>query len=317
MRGEQPVVEVGERDDEPDAVQLDERRERGEVAGIVDRGHERAAVGCVERGRELVDVDGERRRARAARTRSTMSTRWPAQVKRTTVTRPEKATVQAARCAAPSSRARRSSPAPPGQDGYYLVRRLLADGWTVHAAVRDVERRRGGCSAATSACIAVRRDLRDPGPLRRARRRRPARGALQPRGREQRRPPRSPTRARPGSRTRTSSSTCSTRSASTAPATRFYQASSGEMFGSRSRRERRPRRERRAEPAEPVRGREGGGAPALPQLPRVVRRPDRLRDPLQPRVAPARAAVPVPEGGRPRPRAPRRERAPGRSRSAT
>ena len=26
-----------------------------------------------------------------------------------------------------------------GQDGYYLVRRLLADGWTVHAAVRDVE----------------------------------------------------------------------------------------------------------------------------------------------------------------------------------
>jgi GDPmannose 4,6-dehydratase len=51
-----------------------------------------------------------------------------------------------------------------GQDGYYLVRRLLSEGWTVHAAVRDV---------ATAEALfdnhpalhAVRRDLRDPGPL--------------------------------------------------------------------------------------------------------------------------------------------------------
>ena len=84
------------------------------------------------------------------------------------------------------------------------------------------------------------------------------------------------------------------------PETRFYQASSGEMFGSVPGRERRPRRDRRAQPAEPVRGREGGRAHALPQLPRVVRDPDRLRDPLQPRVAPPRAAVPLAQGRRPR-----------------
>jgi GDPmannose 4,6-dehydratase len=52
-----------------------------------------------------------------------------------------------------------------GQDGWFLVQKLLADGWTVHAAVRDV--------AAAEAVFtgqprlrAVRRDLRDPGPLR-------------------------------------------------------------------------------------------------------------------------------------------------------
>jgi GDPmannose 4,6-dehydratase len=51
-----------------------------------------------------------------------------------------------------------------GQDGYYLVRQLLGQGWTVHAAVRDV--------AAAETLFdhhpqlhAVRRDLRDPGPL--------------------------------------------------------------------------------------------------------------------------------------------------------
>ena len=52
-----------------------------------------------------------------------------------------------------------------GQDGYYLVRRLLADGWTVHAAVRDVERGRGDSSARHERLRAVRRDIRDPGPL--------------------------------------------------------------------------------------------------------------------------------------------------------
>src|SRR5437016_9515871 len=52
-----------------------------------------------------------------------------------------------------------------GQDGWYLVNRLLGDGWTVYAAVRDV-------TAAETAfehhpgLRAVRRDLREPGPLR-------------------------------------------------------------------------------------------------------------------------------------------------------
>lgn len=51
-----------------------------------------------------------------------------------------------------------------GQDGYYLVRRLLADGWTVYAAVRDIhlaERLFGS----PPALHAIRRDLRDPRPL--------------------------------------------------------------------------------------------------------------------------------------------------------
>jgi GDPmannose 4,6-dehydratase len=52
-----------------------------------------------------------------------------------------------------------------GQDGYYLVRRLLDDGWTVHAAVRDVEAAEATFGA-HDRLIAVRRDIRDPGPLR-------------------------------------------------------------------------------------------------------------------------------------------------------
>jgi GDPmannose 4,6-dehydratase len=51
-----------------------------------------------------------------------------------------------------------------GQDGYFLVHRLLAEGWTVHAAVRDVaaaETAFGGHERLR----AVRRDIRDPGPL--------------------------------------------------------------------------------------------------------------------------------------------------------
>jgi GDPmannose 4,6-dehydratase len=51
-----------------------------------------------------------------------------------------------------------------GQDGWYLVRRLLAEGWTVHAAVRDVERTERLFDRHPS-LHAVRRDLRDPGPL--------------------------------------------------------------------------------------------------------------------------------------------------------
>ncbi len=52
-----------------------------------------------------------------------------------------------------------------GQDGWYLVQRLLTDGWTVYAAARDreaAERLFGRHERLT----VVRRDIRDPGPLR-------------------------------------------------------------------------------------------------------------------------------------------------------
>jgi GDPmannose 4,6-dehydratase len=51
-----------------------------------------------------------------------------------------------------------------GQDGYFLVRRLLAEGWTIHAAVRDVERAERLFEQHPK-LRAVRRELRDPGPL--------------------------------------------------------------------------------------------------------------------------------------------------------
>jgi GDPmannose 4,6-dehydratase len=51
-----------------------------------------------------------------------------------------------------------------GQDGFFLVRRLLAEGWTVHAAVRDVERAER-LFGRDPHLHAVRRDLRDPRPL--------------------------------------------------------------------------------------------------------------------------------------------------------
>ena len=52
-----------------------------------------------------------------------------------------------------------------GQDGFYLVRRLLGDGWTVHAAVRDIEAAEA-VFGGHERLRAVRRDIRDPGPLR-------------------------------------------------------------------------------------------------------------------------------------------------------
>jgi GDPmannose 4,6-dehydratase len=51
-----------------------------------------------------------------------------------------------------------------GQDGFFLVRKLLADGWTVHAPVRDVDAAER-LFAHAERLHAVRRDLRDPGPL--------------------------------------------------------------------------------------------------------------------------------------------------------
>jgi GDPmannose 4,6-dehydratase len=51
-----------------------------------------------------------------------------------------------------------------GQDGYYLVRSLLDEGWRVYAAVRDVEAAEGILGQHPQLRL-VRRDLRDPGPL--------------------------------------------------------------------------------------------------------------------------------------------------------
>ncbi len=57
------LVEVGERDDQPDAVLGDECGERVDVARVVDPRDEGAAVGVVERRRERVEVGREGRRA--------------------------------------------------------------------------------------------------------------------------------------------------------------------------------------------------------------------------------------------------------------
>jgi GDPmannose 4,6-dehydratase len=51
-----------------------------------------------------------------------------------------------------------------GQDGYFLVRRLLEDGWTVYAPVRDLAAA-GHLFGHHDALHVVRRDLGDPGPL--------------------------------------------------------------------------------------------------------------------------------------------------------
>jgi GDPmannose 4,6-dehydratase len=51
-----------------------------------------------------------------------------------------------------------------GQDGFYLVRRLLTDGWTVHAAVRDLDAAEAVFGTHGRLRL-VRRDIRDPGPL--------------------------------------------------------------------------------------------------------------------------------------------------------
>ncbi len=67
MLGEEAVVEVGERYDEPHVVQRDELAQRVEVAGVVDARDEGAAVGRVQGRSELVGVDGQRRRAGAGK----------------------------------------------------------------------------------------------------------------------------------------------------------------------------------------------------------------------------------------------------------
>ena len=63
---EAQLVEVGERDDEVDAVLGHELRQLGHVAGVVHANDELVMVGVVERRRERVDVHGNGRRASPA-----------------------------------------------------------------------------------------------------------------------------------------------------------------------------------------------------------------------------------------------------------
>ena len=101
----------------------------------------------------------------------------------------------------------------------------------MHAAARD--------AAAATALFGGHERLRverarpaRPGPALRARRRGAAGGALQPRRREQRRRVVRRSARDVGLERARRRRTCSTRCATDSPGTRFYQASSGEMFGS-------------------------------------------------------------------------------------
>jgi GDPmannose 4,6-dehydratase len=117
-----------------------------------------------------------------------------------------------------------------GQDGYYLVRRLLESGWAVHACVRD--------PAAAAALFgsherlyAVQRDLRDPGPLC------TLVGALRPEELYNLAGESSVGASFADPRTTWDTNAHAVvylldAVRTDSPSTRFYQASSGEMFGS-------------------------------------------------------------------------------------
>lgn len=62
--GHDPLVEVGERDDELHVVLDDEGGERRDVARVVDPRDDGPVVGVVERRRERVEIGGDGRRAR-------------------------------------------------------------------------------------------------------------------------------------------------------------------------------------------------------------------------------------------------------------
>jgi GDPmannose 4,6-dehydratase len=116
-----------------------------------------------------------------------------------------------------------------GQDGYFLVRRLLDDGWDVWAAVRDVEHAEvlfGGHPGLT----AVRADLTDPTPLC------ALVGELRPAELYNLAGESSVSQsfADPGLTWRTNADVVALLLDAIrydSPGTRFYQASSGEMFG--------------------------------------------------------------------------------------
>ena len=286
--GEQQVVEVGERDDEPDVVLLDERR----AARRGSRGrrprHDRVPVGGVERRRELVRVDRERRRAGAAEggddvdPLSRAGEEDDGHVAERSAGRHLDSAACVARPAADGDRHRRNGP------GRLLPRAPAA------------RRAAGRC---TRPCATPPRRRRSSAAHERLR----ACGATCT---TRARSARSSATVRPEELYNLAGESSVGASFADPRATwdsnahivvhlldaiRTRQPRHALLPGVvrrdvrlGARRERRPRRVVGPQPAEPVRGREGRRAPALPQLPRVVRPPDRLRDPLQPRVAPAR-----------------------------
>jgi hypothetical protein len=60
---ERYLVEIGQRDDDADAVLLDERTERRDIAAVCDLRDEGVVVRPVEGGREGVDIRGDGRLA--------------------------------------------------------------------------------------------------------------------------------------------------------------------------------------------------------------------------------------------------------------
>ena len=293
----------------------DERRERRDVARVVDRRHERAAVGVVQRRRELVQVGGERGRAGAPERRDDVDALARAGEEDDAARGGRRTRRLDSAACAQCSRAPPSSPARPARTASTSSAGCSTDGWTVHAAVRDLDAAEaifGGHERLGR----VRRDIRDPGPLR------ALVGDV--------RPEELYNLAGESSVGASFADPQATWESNAhvvvhlldairldSPETRFYQASSGEMFGS--------------VPGESVVHDEY--APLNPQSPYAaakaaahmlcrsyresLRHPDRLRDPLQPRVAAARAAVPLAEGRRPRPGAAGRHGGRARSRSGT
>ena len=59
------MVEIGERDDQPDVVLVDEPVQEGDVAGIVDPRRDRVVVGVPEGRRQRIEVGRDGRRAGA------------------------------------------------------------------------------------------------------------------------------------------------------------------------------------------------------------------------------------------------------------
>ena len=186
-----------------------------------------------------------------------------------------------------------------GQDGSYLAELLLEKGYEVVGMVRR-------SSTTNFERIAHLQDQLDPRPVhvvgRPARRGVahrhpagvPAAGGLQPRRRSRSCRRRSTSPCSPARSPRSASPGCSTPSASSTPAIRFYQASSSEMFGKvqevpadRAHALLPPLALRRGQALRPLDHRE---------LPRVLRPARVVRDPVQPREPAPRPRVPAPQG---------------------
>ena len=90
LLGQQQLIEVGERDDEPNVLLADQLLQRGHVPGIVDPRHDRSHVGVVDAPGASGFASTATVRAPARPNAVTTSTRCPAQVKRTAVTAAER-----------------------------------------------------------------------------------------------------------------------------------------------------------------------------------------------------------------------------------